>query len=60
MPAGSINLGLGLYITKEIVAAHGGTIGVTSSENDGTIFTVRFPRFDKAIVRDTSHATNIK
>ncbi len=41
---GSINLGLGLYITKEIVAAHGGTIGVTSSEKEGTIFTVRLPR----------------
>ncbi len=43
-PAGSINLGLGLYITKEIVAAHDGTIGVTSSENKGTIFIVKFPR----------------
>lgn len=59
-PAGSINLGLGLYITKEIVAAHGGTIGVTSSEKEGTIFTVRFPRFDKALVSNMSHATNIK
>jgi len=40
----SINLGLGLYITKEIVAAHGGTISVTSSEKEGTTFTARFPR----------------
>jgi signal transduction histidine kinase len=40
----STNLGLGLYITKEIVCAHGGTIGVTSSEKDGTTFTARFPR----------------
>jgi len=47
-PSGSINLGLGLYITKEIVAAHGGMIGVASSEKEGTIFTVRFPRFYKA------------
>lgn len=39
------NLGLGLYITKEIVSAHNGTITVTSSEKDGTTFTVRFPRF---------------
>ncbi len=38
------NLGLGLYITKEIVLAHGGTIEVTSSEMDGTTFTARFPR----------------
>ena len=42
--AGRINLGLGLYISKEIVIAHGGTIGVTSSEKDGTTFTVKLPR----------------
>ena len=40
----SVNLGLGLYITKEIVSAHGGTIDVTSSEETGTTFTVRFPK----------------
>lgn len=44
----STNLGLGLFITKEIVAAHGGTIGVTSSEKDGTTFTACFPRSSKA------------
>ena len=47
----STNLGLGLYITKEIVSAHGGTIRVTSSEKDGTTFVVLFPRVpDEAIV----------
>lgn len=40
----SMNLGLGLYITKEIVTAHGGTVRVTSTEKEGTIFTARFPR----------------
>ena len=40
----SMNLGLGLYITQEIVAAHGGTIQVTSSEERGTTFTAWFPR----------------
>jgi signal transduction histidine kinase len=39
----STNLGLGLYITREIVSAHGGTIEVTSSERAGTTFTARFP-----------------
>lgn len=38
------NLGLGLYITKEVVVAHGGTIEVTSSEVDGTVFKAQFPR----------------
>ena len=40
----SVNLGLGLYICKEIVVAHGGTISVTSTEREGTNFTVHFPR----------------
>ena len=38
------NLGLGLYITREIVTAHGGSIRVTSSVSEGTAFTVRLPR----------------
>jgi signal transduction histidine kinase len=40
----STNLGLGLYITKQIVCAHGGRVGVTSSEKAGTTFTALFPR----------------
>lgn len=43
----TVNLGLGLYITKEIVDCHGGTIEVSSGE-EGTTFTARFPRFVKA------------
>jgi hypothetical protein len=42
---GSMNLGLGLYITNEVILAHGGTIQVSSTEEKGTTFTARFPRF---------------
>jgi signal transduction histidine kinase len=38
------NLGLGLYITREIVSAHQGTIRVTSTKAEGTTFTVRLPK----------------
>jgi signal transduction histidine kinase len=37
-------MGLGLYIVKSIATAHGGTIGVASSDEAGTTFTVRLPR----------------
>lgn len=37
------NLGLGLYISREIVVAHGGTIDAQSDETE-TVFTVRLPR----------------
>ncbi|HXX70575.1 MAG TPA: CHASE3 domain-containing protein [Polyangiaceae bacterium] len=37
-------LGLGLYITREIVVAHGGSIDVVSTDGDGTKFRVRLAR----------------
>jgi signal transduction histidine kinase len=39
----STSLGLGLYIAKEIIAAHGGTIQAQSSDGAGTSFIVRLP-----------------
>jgi hypothetical protein len=39
----STSLGLGLYIAKEIVTAHGGTIEVQSSDYEGTTFVARLP-----------------
>jgi signal transduction histidine kinase len=37
-------LGLGLYIAREVVVAHGGAIEVKSSAEVGTVFAVRLPR----------------
>jgi signal transduction histidine kinase len=37
-------LGLGLYIVRQIVLAHGGMIEVRSSEGDGTTFRLQLPR----------------
>jgi signal transduction histidine kinase len=42
---GSSGLGLGLYISQQIVAAHGGSIGVESNPDEGvTRFRVELPR----------------
>lgn len=38
------SVGLGLYIARQIVLAHGGALEVASSADAGTRFTVRMPR----------------
>jgi two-component system CheB/CheR fusion protein len=40
----SAGLGLGLYLAREIVTAHGGTIEAESSLGEGTTIVVRLPR----------------
>ncbi len=42
--ARSKGLGLGLFITQQIAAAHGGSIAVESNEAKGTTFSLRLPR----------------
>ncbi|HEY0095721.1 MAG TPA: HAMP domain-containing sensor histidine kinase, partial [Archangium sp.] len=38
------SVGLGLYIVDHIARAHGGRVEVSSTEGEGTTFTVRLPR----------------
>lgn len=56
------SLGIGLFISREIVHAHGGRIDVTSNDVDGTTFQVSMPRlptgFDsRSLVRPVKAAS---
>jgi len=43
-PGTARGIGLGLFIARAIVSAHGGHIQVSSSSDDGTTFTVTLPK----------------
>ena len=38
------SLGIGLFISREIVQAHGGQLTVSSTAQEGTTFTLALPR----------------
>jgi signal transduction histidine kinase len=40
----STNLGLGLFIAREVALGHHGTLDVTSDADEGTVFTMRLPK----------------
>ncbi|HYH96615.1 sensor histidine kinase [Hyalangium sp.] len=48
------SIGLGLYIVRELVLAHGGTVEVSSTEAEGTTFTLLLPRTPPASEEDSS------
>jgi signal transduction histidine kinase len=39
-----VSLGLGLYVVREVVRAHGGSVSVRSSREEGTTVSARLPR----------------
>ena len=48
----SAGLGLGLYLAREIVLEHGGTIEAESTVSEGTVITVRLPLAQRKARRD--------
>lgn len=53
---GQAGTGLGLFIAKNIIQQHGGTIQVTSSPGQGANFRVKLPRVIPAAAKDDSVA----
>ncbi|QRN98292.1 PAS domain-containing sensor histidine kinase [Archangium violaceum] len=49
----SSGLGLGLFIVRELVEAHGGEVRVCSTQDEGTTFTVLLPRDARQPRRDS-------
>jgi signal transduction histidine kinase len=45
-PAPQSGLGLGLFLSRELVTAHGGTIDLASKEGEGVVVVVRLPLAD--------------
>ncbi len=41
--------GIGLYVSGEIISGLGGSISVSSRENEGSVFTVSLPLFNKGL-----------
>jgi len=50
------SVGLGLFIVREIARAHGGSVGVVSTADSGTTFTVTLPRRPPDSRRPTADA----
>jgi two-component system, OmpR family, sensor histidine kinase SenX3 len=46
----TLGTGLGLYIVKQIVDGHDGTVGAVSVQGRGSTFTMRLPARTKAVV----------
>jgi signal transduction histidine kinase len=53
---GSSGMGLGLYVTRELVRAHGGTVEVSSTPGAGAEFTVRLPSEPESATQPWSEA----
>ncbi len=51
--------GLGLYITKKIIDAHGGSISLDSDEGRGTIITITLPTYKSAQEEVAHHNGNV-
>ncbi|MBN8613462.1 MAG: sensor histidine kinase [Deltaproteobacteria bacterium] len=57
--ASAPGLGLGLFIARAVAAAHGGGLSVTSTESEGTTFTMQLPRSPPSAPRPREEAAPV-
>lgn len=53
-------LGIGLYLVKEIVTRHGGTVEVCSTAGRGSTFTIRLPLVGKQAALEDKHKHSLE
>ena len=59
LESGSTGTGLGLYLAKQIIESHRGTISVDSEVNKGTVFTITLPHYSDTLMKTlTGNNTN--
>jgi signal transduction histidine kinase len=54
--SGKEGLGLGLYISNEIIKASGGTLTVTSKPGEGSVFTVKLPLYKETLANSDNYS----
>lgn len=53
-------LGIGLALVRQIVEMHGGTVGVTSTKNVGSVFVIKIPIIECDVTCQAFNAMDIK
>ena len=59
LESGSTGTGLGLYLAKQIIESHRGTVSVESEINKGTTFTITLPHYSETLIKTLSGTDNI-
>ena len=60
LESGSTGTGLGLYLAKQIIESHRGTVSVESEIDKGTTFTITLPHYSETLFKTLAGTNNDK